>query len=284
MSTNSASIDSNNRIPERRQGIYWIGTIPRADWEPCLPEGISYLRGQPEIGESGYRHWQILVACQRKQSLRGIRTIFAGVGHWELSRSNAADAYVWKEDTRDGEPFEFGERPFKRNSATDWDQIRVDACTGAFDDIPSDILIRNYSALCRIRADYLQPVATVRTCRVLWGPTGTGKSRTAWLEAGNAAYCKDPRTKFWCGYQGQPNIIIDEFRGSIDVSHLLRWLDRYPCRVEIKGSSYPLMATNYWITSNIPPRQWYPELDEETYLALERRLEIVHITEPINFE
>jgi len=62
----------------------------------------------------------------------------------------------------------------------------------------------------------------VRTCWVYWGRTGTGKSRRAWDEAGVDAYPKDPRTKFWCGYFGQANVIIDEFRGGIDVAHLLR--------------------------------------------------------------
>lgn len=283
LSRHSLSLRRQSDV-QRRQGIYWIGTIPRDDWEPCLPEGISYLRGQPELGESGYKHWQVLVACQRKQSLPGLRRIFSGIGHWELTRSAAADAYVWKEDTRDGEPFEFGERPSKRNSVTDWDKVRMLACRGSFDEIPSDIFVRHYGSLIRIRADHLQPIAELRTCKVLWGPTGTGKSRTAWADAGPEAYPKDPRSKFWCGYSGQSRIIIDEFRGGIDIAHLLRWLDRYPCRVELKGSSYPLMATEFWITSNLPPNMWYPEIDTATYMALERRLEIIHVEEPINFD
>jgi len=284
MSSNSSTVRSVDREPRRRQGIYWIGTIPRDDWEPSLPEGVAYIRGQPELGETGYRHWQVLVACKRKQSLRSIKRIFNGFGHWELSRSSAADDYVWKEDTRDGEPFELGCRPLKRNDTTDWDKVRVDACAGTFDDIPADIFIRHYSSLCRIRADYLQPIAQERSCTVFWGATGTGKSRRAWQEAGISAYSKDPRTKFWCGYSGESSVIIDEFRGSVDIAHLLRWLDRYPCRVEIKGSSYPLMATHYWITSNLPPTMWYPELDTATYRALERRMNIIHIDEPVNFE
>ena len=63
---------------------------------------------------------------------------------------------------------------------------------------------------------------------------------------------------------------------SIDVAHLLRWLDRYPVLVEVKGGSRPLCAERIWITSNVDPRKWYPELDEETNLALLRRLNITH--------
>lgn len=124
-----------------------------------------------------------------------------------------------------------------------------------------------------------------RTCHVFWGRTGTGKSRRAWEEAGFEAFAKDPRTKFWDGYQGEEHVvigkklselIIDEFRGGIDIAHMLRWLDRYPVRVEVKGSSRPLAATTIWITSNLDPRDWYSEVDSETRDALLRRLNITH--------
>lgn len=72
-------------------------------------------------------------------------------------------------------------------------------------------------------------------------------------------------------------VIIDEFRGDIDVSHLLRWLDRYPVIVEIKGSSLPLVAERIYITSNLHPLAWYPNLDPLTQEALLRRLEINEI-------
>lgn len=112
---------------------------------------------------------------------------------------------------------------------------------------------------------------------MFWGPTGTGKSHRAWEEAGVEAYSKDPRTKFWCGYRGQRNVIVDEFRGAIDIAHILRWTDKYPCRVETKGGTAPLLAESFWFTSNLEPTCWYPGLDELSYEALARRLEIVLI-------
>jgi len=109
---------------------------------------------------------------------------------------------------------------------------------------------------------------------VFWGATGTGKSRRAWDEAGLDAYPKDPNTKFWCGYRSHQHVVIDEFRGAISISHLLRWLDRYPVIVEIKGGAHVLAATHFWITSNLDPRQWYPTEDQDTIDALLRRLNI----------
>jgi len=122
-------------------------------------------------------------------------------------------------------------------------------------------------------------MAMVRTCFVYYGPTATGKSRRAWHEAGLDAYGKDPRSKWWDGYQAQTSVVIDEFRGSIDISHLLRWLDRYPLCVEVKGSSVPLCATSIWITSNLAPSMWYPDLDAQSLDAFLRRLNVTQFHE-----
>jgi len=148
---------------------------------------------------------------------------------------------------------------------------------GRIMEIPADVRIRSYSTLRRISADYSRPVPIVRSAIVYFGATGTGKSRRAWEELGMEAYPKDPRTKFWCGYQGQKNVVIDEFRGGIDIGHLLRWLDRYPVNVEIKGSSMPLSAEKFILTSNMHPSLWYADLDPLTVAALLRRLEIVEL-------
>jgi len=48
--------------------------------------------------------------------------------------------------------------------------------------------------------------------------------------------------------------------------------------VETKGASTVLKASKIWITSNLHPRDWYPALDEKTYQALLRRLQITEMT------
>jgi len=200
-----------------------------------------------------------------------------GSFHCELGRSEAAAEYVWKEDTRvEGTQFEFGSKPIQRNSKIEWDKVWEAAQKGNLMEIPTHLRVQSYRTLRQIAADYAKPVGMERFGYVYWGRTGTGKSKQAWELAGVDAYPKDPRTKFWCGYDGQKHVIIDEFCGGIDISHMLRWLDRYPVIVEIKGSSRCLNATHFWITSNVDPRLWYPEATEEQKLALLRRLEITH--------
>lgn len=276
-----ASSDTSSRVsrPAIRQARYFMATIRESDWEPKLEHGVKFIKGQLECGDGGFRHYQLLVTFAQKKTIRQAKSTFGvASAHFEPTRSAAANDYVWKEDTRIGEPFQFGSESFQRNSKTDWDRIRNLASAGEMGDVPSEIYIRYYSNLQRIRVDSLQPIPMERSATVFWGPTGTGKSRRAWEEAGGSAYSKDPRTKFWCGYNGQQHVIIDEFRGAIDISHLLRWLDRYPVRVEVKGSSVPLQATKFWLTSNIHPSEWYPLLDQETESALFRRLNILKIS------
>lgn len=258
------------------QGIYWILTISHAHFLPYLPPTIAWIRGQLERGAGGFLHWQIVLATGKKCRRAHILKIFGPV-HAELSKSAAANEYVWKEDTRvDNTQFELGSRPISRAREADWDRVRELAKRGRLDDIPGDIYVRHYNALRRISTDHLEATAIERKVVVFWGPTGTGKSRSAWEQAGTDAYPKDPRTKFWCGYRGQKHVIIDEFRGGIDISHLLRWLDRYPTLVEVKGGMVALSCTQIWITSNLNPTNWYPELDNDTLNALLRRLIITH--------
>lgn len=257
---------------------YWLLTIPRSDWSPILPERCAFIKGQCESGSTtGYEHWQVLVITKSPVRLSGIKSIFGSTCHAEPSRSEAAEQYVWKEETRiEGTQFEFGKKPFKRNSVRDWEQIWTLAKTGKTEEIDPAIRVQHYRTLRQIEKDYLKPVAQEKKVYVFWGKTGTGKSRRAWEEATVDAYPKDPNTKFWDGYQGQSHVVIDEFRGAINISHMLRWLDRYPVTVECKFGAVCFKATKIWITSNKDPREWYPELDEETKNALIRRLEITY--------
>lgn len=269
------------RSGHRRQGVYWMLTIPAEEFDPqtfMFQGGLVYLKGQRERGEdTGYEHWQILAIFRKKVSLVGVKSIFGPFVHAELTRSAAAEEYVWKEATRvDGTKFELGRKPIRRNSESDWDRVWECAVDGDIFEIPAQIRLSHYRTIRSVYADFAQPSFVERSCIVFWGPTGTGKSRRAWSEAGMSAYPKDPRSKFWCGYQGQENVIIDEFRGDIDISHLLRWLDRYPVIVEVKGSSVVLNASRIWITSNLHPRDWYTNLDDATFEALLRRLEVIH--------
>jgi hypothetical protein len=266
------------RVDRSAKARYWILTMPFADFTPYLPPGVNYIVGQLERGEGGFLHWQVMCAYGAAIRMSGVKKTFGERCHCEPTRSKKAEDYVQKEDTRvEGTEFTLGKRSFKRNNPADWGEVLEAAKCGRFEDIPPDIYVRYYGNIKRISVENAQAVAGERSCSVFWGPTGTGKSRTAWAEAGLDAYPKDPNSKFWDGYRGQVNVVIDEFRGTIGISHLLRWLDRYPVLVEVKGSSTVFKAEKIWITSNLHPREWYKDVDESTVLALLRRMNIVEM-------
>lgn len=283
----------NELAPVRRtrpnrpiQGIYWMATIPKAVWQPPAecPEGIQYLKGQLELGESGYEHWQLVVAFCSKKRLRAAKQSFPLQAHLELTYSQRALEYVWKDDTRvDGTQFEIGEIKKNRNQKETFEEAFRFAVEGKLtpEYIPADILVRHWSSLNRIHARHARP--TVREGLIVelrWGVTGSGKThdtfqRARELSGGDNFFIKSSRTKWWDGYQGETTVIVDEFRGAIDVTHLLIWLQHFACSVEIKGSTTPLKANVFLFTSNLEMKDWYPELDPDTFDALRRRFNLV---------
>lgn len=262
------------------QARYWMATVATSSgYTPHLEGDLVFLKGQKEIGgTTNYEHWQLMLVFSKKVTMRQCKSVLHNVAHVEPTKSEAAEAYVWKEDTRvEGSQFQLGNKPKSLARQTDWDQIYNDAIEGNFDNIPRHILVRNYNSLKRIRVDNMKNVERpdVETY-VYWGGSGLGKTRRAWFEAGADAYIKAPNTKWWEGYKGQKNVIIDEFTGLIAINYLQTWCDRYPCTVETKGSAVPLLATRFWITSNIDPNRWYPDLNPDQLAALRRRLKITH--------
>ena len=92
---------------------------------------------------------------------------------------------------------------------------------------------------------------------MLWGPSGTGKSRfvaARWPDA----FWKAPESKWWDGYSGQETVVLDDFKDyAMPLVELQRLLDWYPLWVEVKGGSVPMMAKRYVLTSNTSPDDWY---------------------------
>jgi len=135
-------------MPPIPQARYWILTIPHHSFTPYLPPGTSFIKGQLELGDGGFLHWQILVIFPKKVRLATVTRTFGPV-HAEPTRSESAEEYVWKEDTRiPGTQFDLGSKPFNRGRTADWDVIRAKAIEGNnLMDIPADIYVRHYNQL-----------------------------------------------------------------------------------------------------------------------------------------
>lgn len=210
--------------------------------------------------------------------MRKAKESFPTQAHFVFTKSSKALDYVWKEETRvPGSQFEFGTRPFKNNSGTDWAQQKELILSGRLNELNPRVFVCHYGAIKKIVADHMKPVEQVKEVTIFWGPTGVGKSRKAWELAGLNAYPKIPTTKWWDGYRPEEHesVVMDEFTGQIDITHMLRWCDRYPCIVETKGSSVVFKAKKIYITSNINPEFWWLMATEEQRAAFARRVTII---------
>lgn len=110
---------------------------------------------------------------------------------------------------------------------------------------------------------------------IYWGESGTGKTRRATSEYPEAyVLSKDNGNGaiWWDGYEGQDCVVFDEFYGWVKYDMLLRVLDRYPLRVQVKGGSVEFVATTFVFTSNKPWEEWYSDDVRGKTDALGRRI------------
>lgn len=281
-------------MPRSVQGRYFIVTLSAARnvWTPSelLLEHCQYAKGQLELGEGGFLHWQFVLYFASRRRLAAVLAFLPAGAHAEVVRNRqAALDYVGKDDTcADVESrFEFGQLPFARNSATDWAAVRRSAGAGDYDSIPDDIMLRYTSNILLYgRMNLPEPPQRDNiNARYYYGVSGAGKSHQAFTEARALAcekgiYVKLNSNKWWDGYKGQRCVVIDDFEGQIGLAHLKRWLDKFPCFVEVKGGTVPLLATEFWITSNYSIQELFPNANAASIQAIRRRLRIVHYQNP----
>lgn len=229
-----------------------------------------------EVGESGTPHLQGYVELQHPLKLSTLKNVSAKA-HWERAAGDQKSniAYCSKEGNVSiyGEPGEQG----KRN---DLKEVKELAITKGLRGVLEDATCYNSVRIAEKYLMYFEPKRDwAPVVYWYWGPTGTGKSRTAWAEAGPDAYPKD-HTKWWDGYDRHENVVIDDFRDSWwSITEMLTLLDRYPRRIECKGGSRQFLARNIWVTSARDPSTLYHGTGEAISQLL-RRINIIKYLSP----
>jgi hypothetical protein len=110
---------------------------------------------------------------------------------------------------------------------------------------------------------------------VYWGRTGTGKTRFVHDQVQDERFWSPGDFKWFDGYDGQPIVIIDDYRGEYELPLFLKLCDRYPMQVPIKGGFVNWAPRKIYITSNTSPDTWYSNADNWSFQAFRRRLTLV---------
>lgn len=230
---------------------------------------ISYcIYQREECPETKRHHWQGYLELSGQKSFRQLKVLLGDSAHIEPRRGSAYDAaeYCRKLDSAiPGTQVEWGEisNPGKRSDLKECMEMVM---RGAAD---SEIIerfpgtwCRNHKGLTAARTVKIRSsVPAWREVKVIvmYGPTGTGKTR--------ACYQKDPdlyslpipaNNSLWFdGYRGERTLLLDDFTGWIKHAFLLRILDGYKIDLPVKGGFVSAAWTQVFITSNRHPSEWY---------------------------
>jgi len=273
--------------------MFWDGDQPGPDYFGGW--GVDYIYVGCEICPVSKReHYQGYVRFPNPRALGGVRKLFTHEiklpdgnmgypGHWEACKgSEAANiAYCSKEDnlvleaglpeaSKDPERAEK-----KQGKRTDILLVRNMIKKGAgMLEIVDTINTGQAIKIAETMLKYLEPGRNwIPEVFWIYGPTGAGKSKYAFDSCANP-WVSGKDGKWFEGYDAHEDVIFDDFRNDFCPFHvLLRLLDRYPYRVEVKGASRQFLARRIFITSCHAPHKVYSSTaSDEDVQQLGRRI------------
>lgn len=221
-----------------------------------------------EIGASGTPHLQGFVVFRTNQRYNALREWLPGA-HFEPARGTSQQASDYCK--KDGDWTEEGDCPEDRirDGKRRWAAAIASARAGTIESDDPEIFVR-YNGFCMREAP--RAVAALDDVCGLWiqGPPGCGKSHM--VRQYGPVFDKQI-SNWWCGYKSEPIVLLDDVTPDnfkFIASNMLRWADKYPCNVQVKGGAMCIRPKLIVVTSNFDISACMYELSVN-YEAMKRR-------------
>lgn len=218
-----------------------------------------------EIGESGTPHLQGAFRRKNPIAFKGIKKALGNKIHLEKMRGTYQQAreYCIKEGDRNGIPHEFGVIP-QQGKRSDIETVKnIIKEGGGMERVVDEVNSYQGIRCGELILKYMEKGRDFKPL-VMWfyGPTGTGKTYTAWHIASNMygyrTWCSAKNLQWFEGYDAHEAVIIDDFRRDFcSYAELLLLLDRYPYRIMNKGGSRQMLAKLMIITCPKSPTEMF---------------------------
>lgn len=235
-----------------------------------------YIYGK-EIGEKGTPHLQGYVELKSRVSFKKLTKHLNGF-HIERRKGTAESAIQYCK--KDGDVVTHG-TPKNPGQRTDLQSLKsmLQASPSIKLLLNQDEFQLNYQSL-RFAENLLKYYDKPRDYKPnvtwLYGQSGVGKTRAAIAALPNAYFKSNGSGKWWPGYDGEEDIIVDDVESdSYGLKYILGLCDRYPFNVETKGGSREFRGRNIFITSLQHPEVEYKSTwqSDKIYPQLARRID-----------
>lgn len=233
-----------------------------------------YIVAGNEVGASGTPHIQGLVVYETQRYLAGVSKDFPRA-HLEQTRGTFEQASQYCK--KDADILIEKGTPPRQGARTDILKVKDHIEKGdSILTLMEEGVLKNLQHL-KMAQEIMKLVEEPRNWKpeVHWyyGTAGSGKTKAAyeWLPD---AYTP-VSLKWWEGYDGHPDVIIDDLRlkNIDDFQLLLKIMDRYQHRVETKGSSRQLRARRIVITAPFHPTKMFDK--DEDAAQIVRRCDVI---------
>lgn len=261
-------------------------------------KSVIYWCMADEIGENGTYHTHLYLQGRGGINFSTVKKRFEG-GHFEMAKGTALQnkEYVsktgkWEKDKKSetqvvGTYEEWGEMPVERQGArNDLADIYSMVKQGLtnfeiMEQVPDVMFQLDKLEIVRqtIRDQEFAEKWRDLDVQYIYGDTGTGKTRSIMEKYGyrNVYRVTDYKHPF-DGYMGQDVILFEEFRSSLSLGDMLKYLDGYPVVLPCRYANKQACFTKVFICTNVSLNKQYEEIQRESmtdFLAFLRRIKVV---------